>query len=72
MDDQAGRRLTAAPAPRADGVAYAGSDGDNAFDLQLVRADCSDGMSDRNYAYTATFTYGDSDYRGCADDAAKF
>jgi uncharacterized membrane protein len=34
---------------------------------RIVRATCSDGMSDRVYAYSAKVTYGDETLAGCAD-----
>lgn len=71
-EDPAGTSLAASPSPRADGIAYEGGQGGAAFALRLVRTPCSDGMSDRAYAYAATFRYRGRDYRGCADDAATF
>ncbi len=67
LDDQAGKHLRADSAPSADGVRYEGSDGATAFRLDLQRGACSDGMSDRSYAYRAAFRYGTTDYVGCAD-----
>ncbi len=70
-EDQAGRRLAAAPLAEGGGLRYAGRDDDGtAFELRLVRGACSDGMSDRTYAYAVSFRYGAVDYRGCADTAA--
>lgn len=70
-EDQAGKHLVAAPAAEGGGLRYAGQGGDGtAFELRLVPGECSDGMSDRSYAYRASFRYGTVDYRGCADTAA--
>ena len=69
-EDQAGKHLAASPVAEGDGLRYAGQGDDGiAFDLRLSRGACSDGMSDRTYAYNATFRYGAVDYRGCADTA---
>ena len=68
MEDQAGKHLVAAAAADGGGLRYAGAGGDGtAFELRLVREACSDGMSDRSYAWRADFRYGGTDYRGCAD-----
>ena len=70
-EDQAGKHLAAAPVAEGDGLRYAGQGDDGiAFELRLSRGACSDGMSDRTYAYNATFRYGSTEYRGCADTAA--
>ena len=37
-----------------------------AFDLMITPGDCSDGMSDRTYPYTATLLVGDEQRQGCA------
>lgn len=68
VEDQAGKALQAAPMPRPDGVRYAGSDGTTDFELDLQRGTCSDGMSDRTYAYKARFRFGGIDHVGCADE----
>lgn len=69
MEDQAGKHLSGTPTVRDDGVRYAGSDGGTAFELQIQRGQCSDGMSDTVYAFTARFRYGTTDYSGCAEQA---
>ena len=69
LEDQAGRRLTGTHTLRSDGVRYTGSDGGTAFELDIARGQCSDGMSDTVYASKAQFRYGDTDYRGCAEQA---
>jgi uncharacterized membrane protein len=35
--------------------------------VTIAREQCSDGMSDRIYAYSANVTYGDEALKGCAD-----
>ena len=37
-----------------------------AFDLMITPGECSDGMSDRTYPYTATLLVGDEQRQGCA------
>lgn len=66
-EDPAGKLMVAPPKQRADGIEYAGDDAGTAFALTLVKRDCSDGMSDRTYAYQASFRYGQTRYTGCAD-----
>jgi uncharacterized membrane protein len=47
--------------------AYAGTIGGKPFLLLIKPAPgCSDGMSDRRYAYTATLTAGGEQQQGCA------
>lgn len=41
-------------------------DGSQDFDLDIHRQDCSDGMSDIHYEWTARFRYGETVYEGCA------
>lgn len=40
--------------------------GDQPFAIELTVAPCSDGMSDRNYPFTAQVTLGDQTLAGCA------
>ena len=68
-EDQAGKRLAAAHTAGANGLRYAGDDNGTAFELEIQRGQCSDGMSDGVYEYTATFRYGGTMYRGCAEQA---
>ncbi len=73
MEDQAGRSLEAEPQAAGDGRwQWAGDDDGGKFVLDIAPGECSDGMSDRLYAYTANFNIGQAEYRGCADDPAKF
>lgn len=49
-----------------NGLAFTGQiDGGN-FDLMVTPANCSDGMSDRSYPFTATLKVGDEQRNGCA------
>lgn len=69
IDDQAGKHLTGTHTLREDGIRYVGSDAGTAFELDITRGECSDGMSDTVYAFKASFRYGDTDYSGCAEQA---
>lgn len=73
MEDQTGRWLEAEFDAMDDGRwQWAGQTDAGKFVLDVARGECSDGMSDRRYAYTANFTIDQVEYRGCADDPAKF
>jgi uncharacterized membrane protein len=49
----------------SNGVRYVAADAD-AFELAIAAGRCSDGMSDLEYPFTATWTHGDRTWRGCA------
>lgn len=59
-----GRRV-----PSLTGFVFIGKDGDREFNLGLTPGECSDGMSDNRYEYTATFILGDTTYKGCGEAA---
>lgn len=68
-ENPAGRTLAARGEWKEDGaVEFRGDDRGKPFVLRLVRGECSDGMSDRRYALTATFGIDATRYRGCADE----
>lgn len=69
LEDQAGKHLTGTHTLREDGIRYVGNDGATAFELDIARGECSDGMSDTVYAFKASFRYGATDYQGCAEQA---
>ncbi len=69
MEDQVGKHLTGQHTLQADGIRYEGTDAGTAFELDIRRGECSDGMSDTQYAFTAAFRYGNTDYKGCAEAA---
>jgi uncharacterized membrane protein len=69
MEDQVGKHLTGQHTLQADGIRYEGSDAGATFELDIRRGECSDGMSDTRYEFTAAFRYGNTDYRGCAEAA---
>lgn len=63
-----------APAATATGASLAATDGQAAWTAQagaatvtvsLTRGDCSDGMSDLKYGYSAQVTWGDETLKGC-------
>lgn len=69
-EDMQGRKLTGTHALKPDGGAhYEGSDGATAFALDIAKGDCNDGMSENEYELVATFRYGDTEYKGCAEAA---
>lgn len=51
------------------GVDLSGSNKGQPFLLSVRPGSCSDGMSDNQYAMTATFSVGDARYKGCAEAA---
>lgn len=53
------------PAPVINGQSAAWTSG--ALIVRLTPGDCSDGMSDRHYAYTATVKVGEVSLSGCGD-----
>lgn len=59
-----GRRV-----PSLTGFVFIGRDGDRDFNLGLTPGECSDGMSDNRYGYTATFVLGGTTYKGCGEAA---
>ena len=73
MENQAGSMLEAVPKAMGDSHwQWAGEGEAGPFALEIAPGDCSDGMSDRRYAYTANLRIGAKAYRGCADDPARW
>ena len=68
-EDQGGHRMQGRRVPSLVGYVFIGKDGDKDFNLGLTPGECSDGMSDNRYAFTATFTYGGTTYKGCGEAA---
>jgi uncharacterized membrane protein len=64
-----GRTMHGRRVPSLVGMVYVGKDGAKDFHLGLTPGECSDGMSDGRYEYTATFIYGDATYTGCGEAA---
>lgn len=65
--DPAGRKLAGSVEREEGALQFRGEDRGRPFALRLVRGECSDGMSDRRYAYRADFEIDGARYRGCAD-----
>ena len=67
-DDQRGIHFpTIAPTVAGDTAAWVGETERAVFDVRIWREQCSDGMSDRVYTYSARVRVDTSTYRGCAD-----
>ncbi|WP_324828508.1 COG3650 family protein [Qipengyuania zhejiangensis] len=49
-----------------NGVSFSGQLGEARFDLMITPGECSDGMSDRTYPFTATLMLGSEQRLGCA------
>lgn len=68
-EDQAGTRVWTryTPGPASGGI-WSGTLGNRLFELKVrPQANCSDGMSDRRYAYAVELAVGGERHRGCAD-----
>ena len=48
-----------------NGLGYSGELNEQALQIAVTPGDCSDGMSDRSYPFTATITWGDATLYGC-------
>ena len=69
-ENQAGTTMKGRRVPSLIGVVYMGTDVDGReFNLDIQPGQCSDGMSDNTYQHVATFIYGETTYRGCAESA---
>ena len=68
--DQAGKTMQGRRVPSLIGIVYMGTDdAGREFNLDIQPGQCSDGMSDNTYQHVATFIYGETTYRGCAEPA---
>lgn len=68
-ENMQGTRLTAKPVVSANGTRYAGTENGKPFSLEIREAGtCSDGMSEIDYRYTATFSFDGRDLKGCAKE----
>ena len=63
---EAERRLTASNSSDATATRYTGDADGSAFTLTVTKGECSDGMSDETYQFTAEFTIGGETLKGCA------
>lgn len=66
-ENQAGVTLQGRRVPSLVGTVIVGEEEGGDFHLGITPGECSDGMSDRNHAYAATFILGDRTYKGCAE-----
>ncbi len=48
-----------------NGLGYSGELSGRAMQIAITPGECSDGMSDRSYPFTATVTWGDDTLYGC-------
>ena len=58
------------PSTAGDTLHWKGETERAAIDARIWRAQCSDGMSDRVWAYTAVVRIGEQTYHGCAESPA--
>ncbi|MBX7539588.1 COG3650 family protein [Qipengyuania sphaerica] len=65
-ENQDGIRFPVARFAGNNGLAFTGQMEGRSFDLMVTPGECSDGMSDRTYPYTATLKVGDEQRNGCA------
>lgn len=65
-DDQDGTTLGVETFVGNNGISYSGTLNGTRFDLMVTASECSDGMSDRIYPFTATVQLGDVVRTGCA------
>lgn len=54
-----------------NGLSFSGKLGEQAFDMAVTEAPCSDGMSDRTYPFTVTLYVGGEMRSGCGWTAAR-
>lgn len=64
-EDQVGTPIAVERFAGNSGLAFNGMLGEQTLDLLVTRGDCSDGMSDRRYPFTATLKIGDDQRSGC-------
>ena len=65
-EDPDGMTVTVERFAGRGGLSFSGSAGGAAFDLTVTPGECSDGMSDATYPYTATLSVGGETRFGCA------
>ena len=66
-DNQPGTTMRGRRVPSLVGYVFVGTHEGREFHLGLTPGECSDGMSDNRYEFTATFIYGDVTYKGCGE-----
>jgi uncharacterized membrane protein len=65
-EDQVGTRIPVERFAGNSGLAFNGTLAGQQLDLLVTKGDCSDGMSDRRYSFTATLRIGEEQRSGCA------
>lgn len=65
-ENQAGETVPARRFAGNNGLGFSGTLAEGPFDLTIAPGECSDGMSDRTFPYTATLRIGDRQQNGCA------
>ncbi|MFD0740517.1 hypothetical protein ACFQZQ_14630 [Lysobacter koreensis] len=68
-DNQPGTTMKGRRVPSLVGYVFIGTHDGREFHLGLTPGECSDGMSDNRYDFTATFTLGTTTYKGCGEAA---
>lgn len=68
-ENQPGQTMQGRRVPSLQGVSFQGKDGEVDFNLDIQQGACNDGMSDNEYTLQSTFVYGDTTYKGCAEQA---
>jgi uncharacterized membrane protein len=66
-EDQRGVTMLGRRVPSLVGTVILGSGPRGDFHFGVTPGKCSDGMSDRSFAYTSTFIYDGVTYKGCAE-----
>lgn len=65
-ENEAGETAPARRFAGNNGLGFSGSLAEGPFDLTITPGECSDGMSDRMFPYTATLKIGERQQNGCA------
>ena len=67
LENQTGWEVRGTSTASSAGSKFTGALDGKPFVVTITRTPCSDGMSDRSYAYRATVRWGEETRRGCAD-----
>lgn len=65
-DKPDGVSLPARRQPTLQGWRWAGEKDGHTYSLGILHGECSDGMSDQRYEFTATWIYDEVQHTGCA------
>jgi uncharacterized membrane protein len=65
-ENQAGATFAVQRFAGNSGLGFSGTLEGRSFDMAVTRGQCSDGMSDRTYPFTATVRIGEDQRNGCA------